>query len=104
VVRYDATTGTYYVAVGFGTHSDWYQNVLANPSVEVRSAGKHVKATAIPLSSEEAGTELVKYSHQHSTAFRELVRFMGYRVDGTDKDTFQLGQFIKMFALKPKEE
>lgn len=101
VVRFDRETGIYFVAVGFGKHSDWYQNILANPHVEVHSGGRHVKAIADPLSPQEAGEELVKYSHNHSLAFRELVQFMGFKVDGTDADTYALGQYIPMFALKP---
>ena len=101
VVRFDPPSGIYYVAVGFGKRTDWYQNVLANPAVEVRSGGRHSQAIAVPLSAEEAGAELVRYSHQHPTAFRELARIMGYRVDGTDADTLQLGRSLPMFALKP---
>ncbi|HZD55150.1 MAG TPA: nitroreductase family deazaflavin-dependent oxidoreductase, partial [Anaerolineales bacterium] len=26
VVRYDPANGIYYIAVGFGKHSDWYKN------------------------------------------------------------------------------
>lgn len=100
VVRYDPASGIYYIAVGFGKHSDWYKNVLANPHVEVRSGSGHFKAIAVQLSSEEAGEELVRYAHQHPIAFRELVQFMGYRVDGTDADTRALGQYLHMFALK----
>jgi deazaflavin-dependent oxidoreductase (nitroreductase family) len=103
VVRYDPASGTHYIAVGFGKHSDWYKNILANPHVEVRSGSGHFKAIAVQLSPEEAGEELVKYAHQHQTAFRELVHFMGYRVDGTDADTHALGQYLHMLALKPVE-
>ncbi|MEJ2305040.1 MAG: nitroreductase family deazaflavin-dependent oxidoreductase [Anaerolineales bacterium] len=103
VVRYEPSSGTYYIAVGFGEHSDWYKNILANPHVEVQSGSGHFKAIAVQLSPEEAGEELVKYSHQHRIAFRELLQFMGYRVDGTDADTRALGQYMHMFALKPAE-
>ncbi|MEJ2352392.1 MAG: nitroreductase family deazaflavin-dependent oxidoreductase [Anaerolineales bacterium] len=65
VVRYEPSSGTYYIAVGFGEHSDWYKNILANPHVEVQSGSGHFKAIAVQLSPEEAGEELVKYSHQH---------------------------------------
>ena len=104
VVRHDKTSGVYYIAVGFGEHSDWYKNILKNPNVEVQSAGARLKAIAVQLSPEEAGDELVRYSHQHTTAFKELVRFMGYRVDGTDADIHALGQYLHMFALKPVGE
>lgn len=103
VVRYERDTGNYYVAVGFGRHSDWYKNILADPNVTVRSAGKQTRAVAVPLSPDEAGDELVRYSHDHSAAFRELARFMGYRLDGSDADTHALGQYLRMFVLKPFE-
>lgn len=101
VVRFDRPANTYYIAVGFGKRSDWYQNILANPHVEVDSAGQHNQAVAVPLSADEAGDELVDYAHRHPAAFKELANFMGYRVDGTDADIHALGNFLDMFALKP---
>lgn len=101
VVRYDPSSMTYYIAAGFGEHSDWYKNVLANPAVEVRSAGRHTHAVAVPLSPEEAGEQLVEYSRRHPAAFGELVRFMGYRLDGSDADAYALGRYLPMLALKP---
>lgn len=104
VVRYDEKTGIYYIAAGFGEGSDWYKNILANPRVEVRSGGKHVQAIAVSLSEQEAGDELVNYARRHPTAFDQLVRFMGYRVDGSDADIHALGQSLRMFALTPIKE
>lgn len=101
VVRYDRETGNYYIAVGFGKHSDWYKNITANPQVKIRSGGDRVQAKAVQLTPDEAGSELVRYAHEHSTTFKELVTFMGYRVDGTDADIHALGEFVRMFALKP---
>lgn len=104
VVRYDRSTNTYYIAAGFGKHSDWYQNILANPHVEVESSGQHNQAIAVPLSPAEAGDELVNYAHRYPAAFKELSRFMGYHVDGSDKDIHALGNFLPIFALKPVSE
>ena len=101
VVRCDRQTGENIVAAGFGGESDWVKNIIANPSVEVQSAGKKVRAAAVPLTPQEAGEELVRYAHQHPLAFRELVRFMGYQVDGTDADIHALGENLHMFALRP---
>lgn len=101
VVRHDRESGTYFVAVGFGEHSDWYQNILADPHVEVRSGREHVRAMARLLSEDEAGDELVRYAHRYPLAFRELIRFMGYKVDGSDEDIHALGGYFHMFGLKP---
>jgi len=101
VVRFDRASGNYYIAAGFGQHSDWYQNILANSRVTVRSAGDQIQAEAKPLTPDEAGDELVQYAHEHPATFRELVTFMGYRVDGTDKDIHALGEYLRMFVLQP---
>jgi deazaflavin-dependent oxidoreductase (nitroreductase family) len=99
VVRHDKKTGIYYIAAGFGGGSDWYRNILANPHVEIRSGRVHVQAVAVPLSEEEAGDELVNYARRHPKAFKELARFMGYRVDGSEADIHALGRYLRMFAL-----
>jgi deazaflavin-dependent oxidoreductase (nitroreductase family) len=101
VVRYDRETEDYYIAVGFGKHSDWYKNVIANPQVDVRSGRDRIHAKAEQLTPDEAGDELVRYAHVHPATFKELVTFMGYRVDGTDADIHALGKYVRMFVLKP---
>jgi deazaflavin-dependent oxidoreductase (nitroreductase family) len=101
VVRHDRESGAYFVAVGFGEHSDWYQNILADPHVEVRTGREHILAIAILLGEDEAGDELVRYAHRYPLAFRELVYFLGYKVDSSDEDIHALGGYIHMFALKP---
>lgn len=102
VVRYDPATGVYIIAAGFGERSDWYRNILNDPHVEVRSGRRHVAATAVPLTPHEAGAVLVEYARAHRRAFRALVRFMGYRVDGTEADTHALGEYVPLLALRPE--
>jgi len=104
VVRHDMKTGTYIIAVGFGEHSDWYRNIMADPHVGVKSGREHIQAIAIPLSDDEAGDELVGYAHRYPLAFRELTRFMGYQADGSDEDIHALGGYIHMFALKSPQQ
>lgn len=101
VVRYDKPRGTYMVAVGFGTRSDWYQNVMANPRVGVESGGQRMQAVAERLPPEAAELELVDYNSRHPGLMKELARIMGYRLDGTEADVRALGRIIPMVALKP---
>ncbi len=104
VVRYDQTTGACIVASGWGEKSDWYRNVLAHPQVHVQIGSRSFTAQARRLSPDEAGRELVNYANLHPMAFRELVRFMGYRLDGSEKDIFALGQQIPMFIFTPEKD
>ncbi len=104
VVRHDESTGVFYIAAGFGESSDWYRNIRADPHVEVRSGGRHIRAIAVPLGEQEAGDELLNYARRHPRAFKELVRFMGYRMDGTEADIHALGRYVRLFALTPAKE
>jgi hypothetical protein len=58
---------------------------------------------AVRLDEETAGQELVQYSIHHPAAWKELARFMGYQLDGTEEDTRNLGKLIPMFAFQPEE-
>ena len=56
------------------------------------------------LSPEAVVEELLDYARRHPLALRELARFMGYRLDGTEDDICALGRMIPMFLFKPISE
>lgn len=101
VVDYDPATGNYYAAAGFGSKSDWVRNIQANPEVEVQSGREKTRARAVALPPEEAGERLLCYARRHPLAFQELVKFMGYEVDGSDEDIRALGGYIRLFSFQP---
>ncbi len=49
-LQYEQIEGKYYVASAFGTRSDWYCNILADPGVRVRVGRKEFEAIAEPSS------------------------------------------------------
>jgi len=51
--------GAYVVAAGWGTHSDWYQNLLANPDVVVQVGKRRFAARAQLVEEPETQKELV---------------------------------------------
>jgi deazaflavin-dependent oxidoreductase (nitroreductase family) len=104
VVRYDKLTGACVVASGWNTKSDWFLNVTANPIIVIQIGNKRSAATAVRLSPEAGAQELLDYSRRHPLALRELVQFMGYRLDGTEDDIYALGRMIPMFLFKPIPE
>ena len=101
VVRYDKNTGACIVASGWGEKSDWFQNVTANPEVAFQVRNRRTAGIAERLSPEAGADELWKYAHRYPLAMRELVRFMGYQVDGSNEDIRALGRILPMFILKP---
>jgi deazaflavin-dependent oxidoreductase (nitroreductase family) len=102
VVRYDKKGPSFTVAAGFGPGSDWYRNIRHNPQVTVQCGRRNWEMIAEFLSPEQAGEALLDYNRRHPTAMRELARFMGYRVDGSQEDIQALGQYISMVTFKPE--
>lgn len=104
VVRYNKTNGEVIVASGWGTKSDWFQNVTVNPKIEICIGNKHSFAIAERLLPEVGAQELLEYSRRYPLTWRELVRFMGYRLDGTEEDILAMGRMVPMFLFKPLPE
>lgn len=100
VVRYDRAATTFIVAAGFGSGSDWYRNIRANPRVTVQCGRCRWEMIADFLSPEQAGEELLDYARRHPVAMRELARFMGYRLDGSPAGIRALGQVLAMVAFR----
>ena len=101
VVRYDKVTGASIVASGWGTKSDWFRNVTANPKIIIQIQNKCSTAIAERLAPGAGGRELVNYDRLHPLAFAELCHFMGYRLDGTEGDILALGKSIPIFRFLP---
>ncbi|HVW45512.1 MAG TPA: nitroreductase family deazaflavin-dependent oxidoreductase [Solirubrobacterales bacterium] len=64
---------TYVVVSGFGSRSQWYRNIEADPDVRLwlRSRGP-VAAVARPLGAEEAAVALRRYATAHPRAWASL--------------------------------
>jgi len=104
VIRYDRESETFVVAAGFGPGSDWYRNVRRDPRVTVQCGRRKWEMVATFLTPAQAGEELLNYYHRHPLALRELTRFMGYRLDGSEADVRALGQLLSMVAFRPGGE
>ncbi len=100
VVRHDKNARTIIVASGFGEKAQWYQNLRKTPDVIIQLGTKKYAAHAEFLSAEEGAGEMADYARRHASAARELAKFMGYRVDGTEDDYRTLGQETPFIALK----
>ncbi len=65
--------GRYIVASGFGARAQWFQNVQANPHVQVYLGGHPpAPATAYPLTGEQSASALAAYANAHPRAWRTL--------------------------------
>ena len=92
VIARDESRGHYYVASGYGSQSQWYQNLLATPQVTIVVGRKKLAVKAVPLSPTESGAVLLDYGRRHPTALKNLARLVGYEIDGTEADCRALGE------------
>lgn len=92
VIAHDEAEEAYFVASGYGRQSDWYQNLQKRPDVTIQVGRKKMAVTAVFLSPEESGQQLVAYARQHPQAAKNLGRFLlGDQVDGTDESFYKMG-------------
>lgn len=101
VVRYDKDINVFIVAVGFGAHSDWYQNIKANPKVTIHCGHQKWAMGAHLLDAEQGSLEIVDYAHRHPLAMKELAMFMGFKLDGTEADIRAMGKMIQLVSFRP---
>ncbi len=100
VVRYDIEKTIFIVAAGFGTESDWYQNIRLTPQVTVQNRNHRWEMIARFLTPEQAGEEMLDYARRYPVAFRELASFMGYHLNRTQEDIRSMGKTLPMVSFQ----
>ncbi len=87
----------YLVVSGFGTQSQWYRNLQANPSARVWVRGRHaLPATVQQLSGPDADTALDVYVARHAKAWKKLKSVM----ENTLGFTIERGSDIPVIELR----
>jgi deazaflavin-dependent oxidoreductase (nitroreductase family) len=103
VVDHDKEGDTYYVASGWGTRSDWFQSIRANPEVRIQVGRRKIAADAQVLLLEDSAKRLATYARNHRTAFHELSMLLtGKALAGTDKECLDLARTVPVIAFCPK--
>ena len=85
--------GSYFVVSGFGTRSDWYQNILQDSCVEIQVGRKRFPAQAIQLDSPDGAALFTAYAQKNPGSLQALSKIMGY-------ETKISPQGIRDFGLK----
>ena len=96
VVKRKPGTKQYIIASGWGTLSDWYQNLQRTPLIMVDNGTERFDARAETLSVDQAEKVLLDYASRHPSAFGQLSRLM---VNGTYSDTREI--CIQLAHTKP---
>ena len=102
VVDHDPEQNTYVIASGFGRKSDWFRNIQAQPNVIIGVGRAGIPARAEVLSANDGGQAIVDYGRRHPRAIKNLAGLMGYQLDGTEADLYELGsQWIPLVRISP---
>ena len=103
VANYLPEEGTYIVASGFGSKSDWYLNLKAKPEVTIQVGRRQLSVTADFLSPQESGEQMVDYYRRHPTAARNLTRLLGVVVADNEEAYRNIGEeSIPFVAFRPR--
>ena len=104
VVDHDRASDTYFVASGWGTKSDWFQSIRANPGVRIQVGRRTIEADVHILDLDEAAKRLAGYAKNHRTAFHELSLLLtGKALKGTDQECRDLAHTVPVIAFRPKQ-
>lgn len=101
VVRYDPATRTNVVVSGWGSRSDWYRNIKANPAREVESGIDRYVPDQRFLTPDEVYREIVDYKRRHPFLIRFLGRYLGFLPDDTDQSLRAFADSLRMVAFQP---
>ena len=96
--------GTYFVVSGFGTRSDWYQNILQNNRVEIQIRRDRFPAEAHQLSSQQAGEVLLAYAQENPRSLKALSRLMGYEIEFSTEGILAFGHKIPVIQFDTTEK
>ncbi len=103
VVHYDPSTQECIVMSGYGTQSDWYRNIQAQPAIAVQVGRQRYTPQQRMLLAEETLHVLEEYQRHHPWGFRELMHLVGYAYDGTPAGLRALSQVLRGVAWRPQE-
>ncbi len=78
VVRHDTGEDAYFVCSGFGTKSQWFQNLQANPDVHIQVGRRKLAVHAELLPPEQCGEEMVRYAKIHPQLANNLIQIIGH--------------------------
>lgn len=100
IVRHDASTGAYVICSGWGEHSQWFQNVMADPDTTIQVGMRTMAVHALRLSSAQGGGEMVDYSRRHPRAARHIAEFIGADCDGSEASYRAAGEQLPFLRLE----
>ena len=101
VVYHDQEADSYYVVAAYGNKTAWYNNLMAAPEVTIQVGRRKLEVVAEVVPAEQAGLIFRGYIERFP-AGKNIVKMVGYEVDGTLEDYQRVGQEMNMVAFRPR--
>jgi deazaflavin-dependent oxidoreductase (nitroreductase family) len=102
IIQADPETDQYTVVSGFGSASNWYQNVKNDPHVTIQVGRKVLQATAQQLDVESASETMLDYAQKHPGSLKALASLLGYEIEFTPAGYRQFGRRIPVIRFYPR--
>lgn len=99
IIHSSPNAGKYYVVSGFGTRSDWYKNIINDPSVTIQIGNKKMAAVASQLNPEEASQLILAYTQKYPKNLKTLGAMIGYDIEHTPEGYRAFGKEIPVICL-----
>jgi deazaflavin-dependent oxidoreductase (nitroreductase family) len=107
VIGHDRASDTYYIASGWGKRAQWYQNLLATPTITIQIGRRRLNVRAETLTPKEGAHILVDYRQKHPLATRELSRMLtGTNLTQASPEELEriVQESLPIVALRPRAE
>lgn len=102
VLLYNPETDTYFIEAGFGKKSDWYQNIKANPLIEVQVRRRKFKATAEDLPPEKNGDIMVDFVRLRPAYAKSVMKMAGMTFT-TEEELREMAVQWVLLAVHPQK-
>ncbi len=102
VLRFDANTKEI-MAISAWSASEWYQNILAHPALQVETGLTRYAPTQRFLTLEEVATLFEDYRRQRPIFSRIVCRIPGWKWNSSHEEFLDLAQTLHGVAFRPKE-
>jgi len=103
LIQVNSETGEYYVVSGFGTRSDWYQNITQNPTVVIQVGNMKMTARASRLNPEEASQVILDYTQKYPKNLKNLGALLGYDIEHTTEGYLAFGREIPVICFSTSQ-
>jgi len=100
IIHIEANAGQYYVVSGFGSRSQWYKNIIEEPSVTIQVGNRKMAARAQQLGPEEASHQILDYTKRNPKNLQILGSLLGYEIEHTPEGYLAFGKEIPVIQFR----